>query len=178
MFRSMEKSEFQLVYQIMKESFPESERRPMEAQKKLLGEKDYHVAVCEQNGLLGGFLASWQLKDFRFIEHFAVDPQLRNHGLGWRMLRTFLQADSAQTVLEVEPPQTELAKRRIQFYKRNGFYLNSYSYHQPPMADGQKPIPLMIMSSGKALNPQEFQRFRGEVYKKVYRVAPNDLNPG
>lgn len=174
MIRSMKKSEFPVVYQILQNSFPISERRPLEAQKELLEEQDYRVAVCERDGKVGAFLASWQLTDFLFIEHFAVHPKLRNHGLGQKMLQSFLKESIHQTVLEVEPPETELAQHRIQFYKRNGFCLNPYSYQQPPMADGQEPIPLMVMSSGGALTRQKFQRFRGEVYHKVYQVSAHD----
>lgn len=169
--RNMKKDEYSEVYQILEDSFPATERRTRQAQQSLLNEPAYQIVVCEHEGRVGAFLAYWQLEDFLFIEHFAANPKLRNHGLGGKILQDFLQNSQQRTVLEVEPPETELAKRRIGFYIRNGMTLNTYSYQQPSMAVGQPAIPLLVMSSGGELTLREFQCFRDEVFQKVYHVG-------
>ena len=172
MYRSMKKSEFPAVYHLLESAFPANERRPLAAQRQLLTNPRYRVAVSEQDGRVAAFLASWRLPEFRFIEHFAVCTERRSCGLGQRMLQTFLQESSSPAVLEVELPDTELARRRIGFYERNGFHLNSYRYFQPPMAPGQLPLPLLVMSSGGGLSECTFQRVRDELYRRIYHVLP------
>ncbi|MBO7288483.1 MAG: hypothetical protein J6V03_00640, partial [Clostridia bacterium] len=72
--------------------------------------------------------------------------------------------------LEVEPPQSEITKRRVGFYKRNGFYLNEYPYIQPPISNGKNPVPLMIMTSGHKVNRKEFNLIKEYIYRNVYNV--------
>ena len=73
--------------------------------------------------------------------------------------------------LEVEPPADEMTKRRVDFYKRNGFFLNEYPYTQPPISKGKNPVPLMIMSSGKELSEPEFHIIKEKLYCEVYKVG-------
>ena len=73
-------------------------------------------------------------------------------------------------MLEVEPPETDIAARRIEFYKRNGFYFNNYDYTQPSMAVGQPSIPLRIMSFSRPLSQAEFVQVKDTLYSGVYKV--------
>ena len=72
--------------------------------------------------------------------------------------------------LEVELPDCEIAKRRIEFYKRNGFFLNEYPYEQPAITKGRKPLPLMIMTSGSEITKDRFDDIKVLLYKCVYQV--------
>ena len=72
--------------------------------------------------------------------------------------------------LEVEPPTEEMAKRRIEFYKRIGFVLNEYPYMQPSLGEGKNPIPLMIMSYKEPLTKESFENIRKVLYREVYKV--------
>ena len=63
-----------------------------------------------------------------------------------------------------------MKKRRIGFYERNGFFLNEYPYVQPPISQGRKPVPLMIMTSGAAISEKEFEEIRNTLYKEVYKI--------
>ena len=72
-------------------------------------------------------------------------------------------------VLEAEPYDSgELAKRRIAFYERQGFVVNEYEYIQPAIAKGEEPIPLIIMSSPRALSKTEYEAIRDAIYREVY----------
>ncbi len=185
--QELDKKDFPAIYQLMEKSFPPDEYRPYAESRALLEHPAYAVSVSyedrlsrtpgldrEQTGcprpLIAGFIASWSLPVFSFIEHFAVDPAMRNNGFGSRLLQTWSAACEAGICLEVEPPETEKAKRRIAFYERNGFHLNLYPYVQPPISAGKKPIPLLLMTRGKALSADEFERARNTLYREVYNL--------
>ena len=50
--------------------------------------------------------------------------------------------------LEVEIPEEEMAKRRINFYQRQGFSLWEKPYQQPPYKTGDNYLPMLIMAYG------------------------------
>ena len=103
------------------------------------------------------------------MEHFAVSPKYRNEGIGKSVLQQLLGIEK-KVCLEVEPPVTENAKRRIDFYRRNGFYLNEYPYIQPPISNGTEPIPLLIMTTGGMVDEEEFSRIKQSLYVNVYGI--------
>lgn len=74
-------------------------------------------------------------------------------------------------MLEVEPPETDTARRRIGFYERSGFVLNGYDYTQPPLGRSRSAVRLMVMSFPRPLDKNAFERVRGELYKEVYRAS-------
>lgn len=166
-------SQFDEIYQIMENSFPQDERRPYNEQRHLLELPDYHIYAQPDpsNTHTQGFLAIWDTPSLCFIEHFAVNPLYRNQGLGASMLQELIDHQSKQICLEVELPETELAIRRIHFYERNGLYLNSYSYTQPALSAGQQAIPLYLMTSDHTLEPSEFTTIQKEIMQYVYHTA-------
>ena len=95
-------------------------------------------------------------------------PEARNGGLGGRFLDG-LTADRP-CVLEVELPETDLARRRIGFYRRHGFAWNDYPYMQPALRPTESPIPLRLMTRNAPLPEEEFHRLKKEIYKTVYGV--------
>ncbi|MBQ3141374.1 MAG: GNAT family N-acetyltransferase [Clostridia bacterium] len=123
----VDENRFDAVFAVLDASFPPAEKRPYHEQKALLSEPAYTLfAAFDEAGECLGFLATWQLEDVRFIEHFAVAPSRRNQGLGACLLREYLQSSPLPTVLECELPEGELACRRIGFYERNGFVFHDY----------------------------------------------------
>ena len=108
-----------------------------------------------------------------FIEHFAVRPEKRNGGLGATMLREFVSLFSETICLEAELPNDTLTKRRIAFYERNDFHFNAYPYLQPSLSPNCAPVPLAVMTYGKAINETEFCRIRDILYREVYQISEN-----
>jgi hypothetical protein len=49
-------------------------------------------------------------------------------------------------LLEVEPGEDEISRRRILFYERLGMKLCPFDYKQPPYRKNEKPFPMLIMS--------------------------------
>ena len=170
MLEKMNPIDFDRVYQILEQSFPVDERRPYEAQRALLAEPRYSILVKREGEAILGFFATWELDGVLFLEHFAVDPAARNGGVGSQMLTELLAHATKPVCLEVEPPADELTRRRVAFYERHGMVLNSYPYTQPAMAEGQSPVPLLIMTSGEAVSKARFEELRLLLYRYVYHV--------
>lgn len=171
MLEMLDICEFDKMYSIMESSFPDDEYRPKEEQIKLLENENYNVLVVKgTTGNIVGFIAVWNFEEFLFIEHFAVDKNSRNQGLGGVILKALNDMTNKMMCLEVEPPQSAITKRRVEFYKRNGFYLNEYPYIQPPISKGKNPVPLMIMTSGDKVDDKKFKIIKECIYKNVYKL--------
>lgn len=160
---------FSSIYKIFEDSFPANERRDFSGQKALLDNPYYQLKTHIQDGEIIAFMGVWTFDDFTFLEHFATTPKARGKGIGSKMF-TDLLWESKLLILEVEPPENEIAQRRINFYSKNSMYLNYYEYNQPPLNFGDSFLPLKIMSSGKELTQNEFTRVRDTLYKYVYNT--------
>ena len=167
MIEKLDRTEFDAVYAIMERSFPLEEYRTYEAQKALLEKPSYGIYVAKEADCILGFAAVWELEGWRFVEHLAVDPQHRNRGIGAGLL-AFLA--KGRCCLEVELPETDISRRRIGFYQRNGFFLNDYPYLQPSLGEGRSPVPLSVMTSGRTVSPEEFSQLKTLLYTYVYEV--------
>ncbi len=167
--RRLGEKDFAEVWSIMEQSFPLDERRTMEGQRALLKNPCYRLYGYRRDGMLAAFFAVWELENLAFIEHFAVDGRCRNGGLGAGLLQELLQGLGVQTVLEVEPPDYEMAVRRIHFYERNGFVLNPYEdYVQPALSEEAKDLPLRIMTYPSGVSREGYEGIRQQLYRKVY----------
>lgn len=164
--------DFDAVYAIMEKSFPEEERRTYEEQRALLADSSYYLYGIkdEATGELLGFAAFWDLDEFVFFEHLAVNPDCRNGGIGKQLLLKVKELAKAPICLEVELPTDEMAIRRIAYYERNGFYLNEYPYTQPSLKKGGEDVPMYIMTSGRKLTMQEVLYVRDLLYRRIYHV--------
>ena len=123
MLRKFDLKDFDKIYEIMELSFPRDEYRPYEGQKALLDDEAYQIYVLsdEQSLEIKGLIAIWEYESLVFVEHLAVAPQYRNGGIGSLILKETEELLGKMLCLEVELPETELASRRIDFYKRNGY---------------------------------------------------------
>ena len=170
MLERLDPRDFDKFYSLIETSFPPDEYKPYSAQKKLLDDPLYSVYVLYTTDReIAACLAVWELGDYLFIEHFAVSPQQRCGGLGARLLAEIAALAGKPLCLEVELPDNELAARRVGFYERNGFFLNSYEYLMPPLAEGREPLPLKIMTTGHSVSEAEFQEIRAKLYTSVYK---------
>ena len=82
MIERLKKDDFDMVFGLMETSFPTSEHRTYSEQKALLDIPYYDIYIDKDENNLKMFIAVWEFETFRFIEHFAVNPDLRNGGIG------------------------------------------------------------------------------------------------
>ena len=174
MIKKLSITDFDKMFPIMEDSFPPDERRPYDEQKALFENGYYNVYAEFEADKVKGFIAVWNFTDFLYVEHFAVSKEYRNRGTGAKLISEVVKLYKKTLCLEVEPPEDELTRRRIGFYERNGFFLNEYPYIQPPISAGKNPVPLMIMSSEKALSEENFGKIKKVLYNEVYKCNEND----
>ena len=158
------RSDFPALYKLIRRSFPPDEYRPENAQLALMDDPRYTLWTTEDRPAL---ISVWQFPDFAFIEHFAVAPECRNQGLGARILRHLLSSLSCPVCLEAELPDTDLARRRLDFYQRNGFSVNPFPYLQPAYAPDLAPVPMTILSTAP-LTQDQFEYIQNMLYQEVY----------
>ena len=170
----MDTSRFDAFFSLLSRSLPPNEHRSCGAQRALFDRSAYGVLTGEHEGRLCALMALWSFPDFRYLEHFAVDPALRGRGIGGEMLMRYIGEDPRPLVLEVEPPETEIARRRIGFYTRCGMHLSDFPYAQPPLNEGDGMLPLMLMSSSM-LTHEGAALVRDHLYREVYHYPiPRD----
>lgn len=143
-------------------SFPEEERRPWENIVDMIESSSpffrLRVIVGEESKFLG-FITQWSLPATKYIEHFAIEPAQRSHGVGSEVIsRIVAEAGDEPVVLEVELPESNPdAVKRIEFYSRNGFMaMEDFPYFQPPYRPDLEMVPLMLMTSRKLEDPERF----------------------
>lgn len=119
----------------------------------------------------GGFMTLWNFGDFRYIEHFAVKPELRGNGIGGEIL------DSLTTplVLEIEPKHANPeAQRRAQFYVRHSFTVHEdFPYLQPPYAPELPSVPMVLCTRGEV---PDLKQIVSLLQQKVYSKCINSIS--
>lgn len=154
------------------ESFPPNERIDP---SKLWNISDFNdkftMYLIESDGIAIGLLSEWDLDGFRYLEHFAIDPQRRNGGIGQQVIEAILKNSPLPIVLEVEPSIDEMAKRRIGFYERCGMVISTIRYIQPPYSATTSAIELRLMSYNLKIDETNFQKIADEIYRNVYNTS-------
>ena len=124
---------FDWLYDLYMQSFPVHEQRLRERQEGVLGHPEYHCDLLCQGETRVGLLMWWAGPGFRYVEHFAIAPQLRGQSWGSRALREFL-AEGDPVVLEIDPPEDPVSRRRKGFYA--GPCLQPMAPHPSPLPPG------------------------------------------
>ncbi len=162
--------------QLYIEAFPECERRDVKAWRTLAqAGEDFTVCGIYSGGIFCGIVTLWDFGSFCYVEHFAVQPARRGGGLGAKVLEACMQARPAVPfVLEAEPPETEMATRRIGFYTRCGFALDATPYLQPPYRRTDDWLPLCLMSTDSSFLAVRREDVKRNIYTRVYGVDMAD----
>lgn len=168
MLEKLYKKDFDEIFTILEEAFPPSERRTKADQKKLMDMEEYSIFGLKERGNLIGFVAEWEGPECRFVEHFVVDAACRGNGVGSRLLNDYHDLSDKPVVLEVEPPENDVQKKRIKFYRKNGYHLSEYSYVQPTINADIKGVPLVLMSYPDRLNDDLFLALKDWLFSTVY----------
>lgn len=177
-FKATEK-EFNKVYRIMEESFPECEMRSRVKMYELLTQQDNYSIVCvgsigrlERN--VNGFIVVWELDDIVFFENFAIERHMRGKGLGGLLFDLVMKNTTKPIVLEVEPPVKFSQKRRVSFYENHKMIFNNYDYLMPPLKTGNEFLPLNLMSYPRPLKGRDFNFVKEIIHREVYNYSDGD----
>lgn len=166
-------SQFDEVYHIYEEAFPDQERRSREGQKKAMEDPCYRLLVKVKDGAIIAFLGYWDLPSCIFIEHLATTPVCRGKGYGKDLVVKCLHNVKKPVFLEIEPitRSNPMTARRAGFYERLGFRCNHFPYLQMALKPEDKPCTLWLMSRGKTMTEKEFFPYKKEIYQIVYGVT-------
>ena len=154
----------------LEEAFPVAERRSSESLAALFNHSEMTCQVILLDDTPIGVFNTWDLSLFRYIEHFTIVPSLRGKGFGKRVLHDYVRQVPPPVILEVEPPISTIAQRRIQFYENEEFVLCPNAYCQPAYDACKKQVTLQLMEYGNRLLPDRFDQVVDLLYQKVYQA--------
>ncbi len=157
------------ISELYQDSFPPEERRDFFELKQLISEDELFInQIIIENKKVAGLCIFWVFSEFVFIEHLAVNPELRGIGIGEGTL-SVLRDKFKVLILETELPFDEMSKRRIKFYERNGFGLLEQQYFQPSYGNNKPEVELKIMCTNKNISNEKLDEYLFQIWKKVYR---------
>lgn len=139
-------------------SFPIFEKRNLQNHIEAMGNENFHCDVILENEKFIGILFYWVWNEFKYVEHFAINPELRGKNYGSKVLEEFCKDDKI-TILEIDPPVDEISIRRRKFYERMGFVMNEYKHIQLPYRKGHEGYVLKILTYGKKVSIDEYNEF-------------------
>ena len=150
-------------------SFPPNERRTRDDHLRALQDADFVPLGAVEDGRLLADIFLWKTDGFVYLEHFAVQPELRSHGTGGKILEQLL--DTQQLfLLEIEPPEDALTSRRKRFYERHGLQAQPYAHVQLPFQGGGPILPLVIMAN-RPITPEQCRAFQEYLLNRIVRYT-------
>lgn len=165
-----EDKDFLKLIPLYTEAFPAEERREVEQLKELLlHEPEMYFNVVEFERELAGLVVYWDFKSFYYLEHLAVFAEMRNKKIGQQILDWIGKHLNGLRLLEVEPAETEIAVRRINYYQRNGYQILDKTYLQPSYRQEEEGVfPLWIMGNSPVQSEKVLEEQLQMIRNKVY----------
>ena len=162
---------YPFVETLMQTAFPLQERRNADLQREYTdNQPNFHtLVILIENGPIG-LITYWELDGFNYIEHFAINENVRNKGYGQEALKQLKEEIEGMIVLEVEEPIDELTKRRIEFYQRQGFTIQDMPYQQPPYRKGHDWFPMKLMTLGGEDFSIQYEKVKNNIYREAYNI--------
>lgn len=161
---------WEFLWKLYEESFPEAERRKKKDHLRACMDKRFFPLSAWDGQELIGLMFFWEWNRFRYLEHFAINPDLRGQGHGSRMLR-YLQDSEHTILLEVDPLVNELSVRRLQFYERAGYTLTPYRFTHLPYRLDAEAQELLILSYPTLITKEEHNNFIRFLNEEVIRYC-------
>ncbi len=155
------------VYKRIIDAFPYEERRDECDEAKCFLKSQFNFCEITDSGESVGLIVFWVFESFLFVEHIAINKEIRSKGYGSKTIELIKTKYNLPIILEAESPETEMQKKRIKFYENLGFKVNSYDYTQPSYHNAES-VPLLVLSFPKVLNENEFDEFFRETRIVVY----------
>lgn len=166
-------SRWQQVWDLYEVSFPTAEKRKEEDHKRAMQHPQFHPMSIWEGDKLIGILFYWEWDNYRYLEYFAILPELRGKGYGTRILR-YLRNNNHTIVLEIDPLRNELSVRRLQFYERLGFALTPYRFNHLPYRLETETEELLILTYPKMINQVEYNNFLEFIEESVSMYCEKD----
>ncbi|KJU72657.1 GNAT family N-acetyltransferase [Clostridium baratii] len=158
------------IWRIYEESFPKHELRNIKEQKEAMNDDEFFCVYAKEEETVVGIIFYWEWEQFRYIEHFAVNPNLRGGGYGSKILEEICNDDKI-TILEIDPVVDEISERRLVFYERLGFKMNKFNHLHPPYKNGDKGHKLKVLSYKCIISENQFSDFKNFLENHVMKYS-------
>lgn len=149
---------YEKALQLYQLSFPSHEQRESASQAEILRDNEYHFDLIYDGNVFVGLMLYWAARDFIYVEHFCILPEMRNRRYGKRALE-MLGERGKTVILEIDPPVDDVSIGRKGFYERNGFAENPYPHMHPPYHKEDSGHELLIMSHPVKITQAEYDHF-------------------
>lgn len=159
------KRSFDKAYELLNKSFSKGELRTYDNLLSLYEEGS--IQIYTLNNTLDAICVTWKVFDYEFIEYLCVHPSCQGMGLGSHVLSFF---KDKKILLEVSEIEDEISRKRVAFYKRNGYYYYRLGYTQPALHEVVNTHQLHLMSYPKEIDIKEYENIRKEIFSHVYGV--------
>jgi ribosomal protein S18 acetylase RimI-like enzyme len=148
---------FAEFWSIYEHSFPLCERRDLSRQETIFQNPTYRLEAWLEEDQLIGFIGWWSHPHFTYVEHYAINPNLKSKGHGTRLLKEWMAGTPTPIVLEIEPVTDETTRRRLNFYRKLSFVETSFPHRHPAYHRGLPPVDLDLLSHPKKI-PEAIHR--------------------
>lgn len=149
---------FDKAWELYESSFPIYERRTLKSHIEALKNENFHCTYAIDGGAFIGILFYWKLGKYIYVEHLAINSELRNHGFGTKLLEAFT-SNHDNVILEIDPPVDEVSIKRHHFYKNIGFESHDFHHVQLPYRKGYEGYVLKILSHSANLTEDSYNEF-------------------
>ncbi|WP_281817364.1 GNAT family N-acetyltransferase [Brachyspira pilosicoli] len=166
-------------HQIFNDAFPIEERWNFDMILENKNESSYKFYSILDDDKPIGLTMIWSFEKFYYGEYLAIDKNLRGKNYGSEVLtKIFDMHNDKLIVIEVEPYDlNDIAKRRIDWYKRFGFILSDYDYDMPCIKDGKKDtMKMKIMTNREIKSKDEYNNIITTLYNKVYSPRLDNID--
>lgn len=154
---------------LYREAFPAREIRSEADHLRALDDPLYEADGIWLGEQFAGLLYFWRWGEWRYIEHLAVNPELRGRSIGSEALGAFCR--NRRVILEIDPPEDEVSIRRLHFYRRQGFVENPQHYLHPSFRRPFETHRLVLLSYPRAIENDEARAFADFVRERILRCS-------
>lgn len=158
------------AWNLYSESFPKYEKRRIENHIEAMKNNNFYCEVVEEQNEFIGILFYWKLGEYKYLEHFATDPNLRGNGYGGKIIKEFCN-DKLVPILEIDPPEDDISIRRKNFYGRFGFKMNSVTHTQLPYRKGLEGYQLKILTYPDKISEKEYNKFKKFLFTEAIKYV-------
>lgn len=177
------KTEFKAALEIYEYSFPNNEKQSQETiiKRLLSGQEKLMIGKIKEDVIAIAFLFDLLNTNFLVLDYFAISEKLRGKGFGsyfFKHLNDTAQSQSKNLLMEVDHPSfgSEIDKRRVTFYEKNGAkILKGIPYILPPLDDTLPTRQVLITMNQKTeLTKNEKQNLVENLYQQLYNRKSGD----
>lgn len=158
---------YQKFINLYKVSFPIFEQRTEKQQDKAFKNNKYKLLAFSEGVNLIGFISYWEFADYLYIEHFAINTDIRRKGYGSKILGSFILSTNKIILLEIDPIIDEVSAARLRFYDKCGFHTNQYSHYHPPYHEEYPAHSLIILTTKRQITEEEYRMFDSDLNETV-----------